>query len=181
MPSNPKRKRRGPSGLIDPFGPSGVGRIEYRDIDGSLIVGTLTWAKLFEKRRIDGSFRVGQDFVDGHEISTVWLGMEHGWRDGKPLIFETMIFKEGSRRDCYCERYATYSEAMDGHVKAVELIKAEATEQNLTRRQALRFLQIDMSTYESLVAQGRIRENATGRVPLAELKRFVQENRRDKN
>jgi hypothetical protein len=58
----------------------------------------MKWAVFFEdaKGRIVGSTRT----LYGERLSTVWLGLEHGYRDGKPLIFETMLFApavEGER------------------------------------------------------------------------------------
>jgi hypothetical protein len=47
------------------------------------------------------------------QVSTVWLGLNHGWGAGPPLIFETMVF--GGPLDEYQERYATEEEASTGH------------------------------------------------------------------
>lgn len=50
-------------------------------------------------------------------ISTIWLGLNHSWDDGPPLIFETMGF---GRRDTFLQRrYATIEEARAGHAEAV--------------------------------------------------------------
>lgn len=46
-------------------------------------------------------------------ISTVWLGIDHSFGFGKPLIFETMIF--GGPADQYQDRYSTLAEAEAGH------------------------------------------------------------------
>ena len=48
------------------------------------------------------------------KVSTVFLGMDHSWGNGPPLIFETMIF--GGKHDMDQERYSTYSEAKRGHL-----------------------------------------------------------------
>lgn len=53
------------------------------------------------------------------EVSTVWLGMDHGF-GCEPLIFETMIF--GGPHDVYQERYATLEEAKAGHKRACKLV-----------------------------------------------------------
>lgn len=51
-------------------------------------------------------------------VSTVWLGVDHGLSDGKPLIFETMILP-----DCvYCEKYTNEDDAIKGHEKAERYI-----------------------------------------------------------
>lgn len=55
-------------------------------------------------------------------ISTVWLGLNHQWGDGPPLIFETMLFRESPSgdnllNDIDCDRYSTEAEAVAGHEK----------------------------------------------------------------
>jgi hypothetical protein len=57
-------------------------------------------------------------------ISTVWLGMNHRYNDGPPLIFETMIFDEKSNSaDIGCQRYSTKVEAIAGHEDAIRWVK----------------------------------------------------------
>lgn len=63
------------------------------------------------------------DNVNGYYISTVDLGIDHSFGIGKPLYYETMIFKEGSWNDLYCKRYSTEKEAIKGHKKAIEYVK----------------------------------------------------------
>lgn len=50
-------------------------------------------------------------------VSTVWLGMDHGFGVGNPLIFETMVF--GGDHDGDCERYTTEATALEGHARIV--------------------------------------------------------------
>jgi len=58
-----------------------------------------------------------------YNVSTVFLGFEHGFSDGKPLVFETMIFSpEDKTLDEYQDRYTTYNDALIGHMKAIDLI-----------------------------------------------------------
>lgn len=47
------------------------------------------------------------------QISTVFLGLAHGERDGKPVLFETMVF--GGDHDGDMDRYCTVDEARKGH------------------------------------------------------------------
>lgn len=51
------------------------------------------------------------------EVSTVFLGLDHNFSGGVPILFETMIF--GGEHDGYQERYATWEEAEAGHKQAV--------------------------------------------------------------
>jgi hypothetical protein len=46
-------------------------------------------------------------------ISTVFLGVDHSWGDGPPLIFETMIF--GGPHNKATGRCSTWAEAMNMH------------------------------------------------------------------
>lgn len=67
---------------------------------------------------------------NGYIVSTVDLGIDHSFGIGKPLYYETMIFKEvdghiaGSTG--YQERYSTEEEARIGHQKAIEYVKSGA-------------------------------------------------------
>jgi len=62
---------------------------------------------------------VDQTEIGEARISTVFLGMDHGF-DGQVLLFETMIF--GGEHDMYCERYKTWDEAVEGHAKACKMV-----------------------------------------------------------
>ena len=58
---------------------------------------------------------------NGKWVSTVWLGIEHGFVEGKPLIFETMVFPKRSDYDGRdMERYCTEQEAIKGHQKMMK-------------------------------------------------------------
>lgn len=73
-----------------------------------------TWSKLFECEKYRS---VGLNEKNGIIVSTVWLGLDHGLFEGKPLIFETMVF---GGPDEVQERYSTMQEAIEGHNKMVE-------------------------------------------------------------
>lgn len=82
------------------------------------------WSKALSHYRHIGLTEVR---VRGHdlEVSTVWLGLDHGWLSDRPLIFETMVF-EWPRRvpfmDLMC-RYSTLAEAQRGHRLMVRGLK----------------------------------------------------------
>ena len=116
--------------LIDPI----VGRPMYFDKAGNPIT-IEQWGELRETDvEPDGSYgprsylRVGEDEVGEARVSTVWLGMDHGFgykpdgRDYRPVIFETMIF--GGKYDDYMMRYCTEAEAIKGHAEAVADLRA---------------------------------------------------------
>jgi hypothetical protein len=74
----------------------------------------LEWAAAFndtDKRR------VARDELDGVSVSTVFLGLDHSFGEGPPLIFETLIF--GGKLDQEMWRYSTWDEAVAGHKHAV--------------------------------------------------------------
>ena len=77
----------------------------------------MTWAKWFER----ADRHVAKEKVGDAEISTVFLGLDHAFGDGPPLLFETMVF--GGTLDQEQNRYSTWSEAEAGHKDMVERVK----------------------------------------------------------
>src|SRR3990167_4608613 len=75
----------------------------------------ITWSKFIEN--ID-NIRIDQDRIGDILISTVFLGLDHNFGEGKPLLFETMIF--GGEKDGEQERWHTWDEAEQGHKKIVK-------------------------------------------------------------
>lgn len=81
-------------------------------------IGLGDWAVLFEDRSYQ--ILVQTWTLSGAWVSTVWLGMDHGFRaidGGPPIIFETMAWSDGN--DMLQDRYATESEAIAGHEATV--------------------------------------------------------------
>lgn len=81
--------------------------------------------------------RVGMDTVDDPGkpgisvmVSTVWLGLDHGWGNYEPIIFETMIF--GGDFDQWQDRYATEAEAIAGHAAALAMVQGALTGEHPT-------------------------------------------------
>ena len=86
-------------------------------------VDLMTWAKWFET----ANRRVGKITYIDYEVSTVFLGLDHNWGEGPPILFETMVFKtlpDSNERgmDCYMARYATWDEAMAGHKRVRQYV-----------------------------------------------------------
>ncbi len=88
-------------------------RPRYYDRAGLPIEDLHEWARKFEDR--DYKRVALTELPDGKEVSTVWLGLDHQWGEGPPLIFETMVFPPGSRIELDAERYSTLEEAQAGH------------------------------------------------------------------
>jgi len=72
---------------------------------------------------------VAKTVVGDREVSTVWLGVDHGFGHAPaPIIFETLVFPE-------CEdmwRYTTEQEARAGHDRVVAGLRGRG-EGNLER------------------------------------------------
>lgn len=85
----------------------------------------LEWAKRFESEP-DAKRMAETTLPDGKWVSTVWLGIDHSFGSGPPLIFETMVFNSDGKKDgrlgseLDCERYSTEAEAIAGHAAMVE-------------------------------------------------------------
>ena len=78
----------------------------------------IAWGRQFEM----ANRQVAKDIVGDVVVSTVFLGLDHSFGEGPPLLFETMIF--GGPFDQEQERYTTWEQAEAGH-KAM-LTKAAA-------------------------------------------------------
>jgi len=75
------------------------------------------WAATMERDRT-----VRRDVVGDVQVSTVFLGIDHNWWEGPPLLFETMVF--GGPLDEETERYSTWDEAEAGHAAMLARVLA---------------------------------------------------------
>jgi hypothetical protein len=89
-----------------------------------IAVDMMTWAKAIEERRKsmrdkqEDPWRVAlTEINDKCYVSTVFIGLDHTWRHGDPLLFETMTF--GGPLDQDQERYSTWEQAERGHAEVV--------------------------------------------------------------
>ena len=87
----------------------------YYKLDGKKVVTTDDSTAAFR-----GDRTVAKETINNVDISTVFLGINHGWGD-KILLFETMIF--GGEFDQETNRYGTWDEAEIGHKAMVEKVK----------------------------------------------------------
>lgn len=83
----------------------------------------MKWARWFES----ADKRVELTKVGELEISTVFLGLDHSWGDGPPVLWETMVFdKERNEKDVdQCSGNREQAEAMHEKMvhRAVEMTK----------------------------------------------------------
>lgn len=56
-------------------------------------------------------------------VSTVFLGLDHSFGDGPPVLWETMVFNGEHDQDQW--RYTSQEEAIAGHSHAVQVAKGE--------------------------------------------------------
>lgn len=102
----------------------GLGKYILNGKEPVLASDTLEWARWFENA---DSRRVASDRVcEEAEVSTVFLGLDHGYGEGAPLLFETLVF--GGALDGEMERYSTWDEAERGHQAMVERVRRELKE-----------------------------------------------------
>jgi len=71
------------------------------------------WARWFEKT----DRRVNYTAVGDASVSTIFLGVDHQFGVGPPILFETMVF--GGPLDGEQNRYPTWEEAERGHFEMV--------------------------------------------------------------
>ena len=75
----------------------------------------LTWGRWFG----DADRQVARKEQDGVVVSTVFLGLDHSYGGGPPLLFETIVFNsDGEDQDC--ERCSTWEEAEAQHAAMCE-------------------------------------------------------------
>jgi hypothetical protein len=79
------------------------------------------WAKWFST----ADRNVAKANVGDAHISTIFLGLNHQWFRGPPLLWETMIFwptRDDLNNECW--RYASRADALVGHDAACALVRA---------------------------------------------------------
>lgn len=69
----------------------------------------------------EGPRHVGDVTKKGVRVSTVFLGLDHNYGLGEPILWETMIFGNNVG-DIMC-RYRTMNQAREGHRQAVKLVR----------------------------------------------------------
>ncbi len=94
---------------------------DYYDRQGNPM-DMMQWARLVGQ---DGYAVVEKTLVRGRwEVSTVWIGLDHSFGHGPPLIFETMVFDQnpGGRDEHDMRRYSTEEQARAGHAEVVWMV-----------------------------------------------------------
>lgn len=79
----------------------------------------LKWAAWYEE--IGTGRQLARDEIGGATVSTVFLGLDHGW-GGIVQLWETMVF--GGALEGEQVRYAARAEALAGHAEMVARVRA---------------------------------------------------------
>lgn len=102
--------------------------IDYYRLDASGVpvlepdVGA--WARWYE--RVDRERQIARtDLAGGGYVSTVFLGIDHGWGEGDPVLWETMVFDTPDGDD-HQERYTSREDALAGHARIVAALGGAA-------------------------------------------------------
>jgi len=85
----------------------------------------MKWAKWFET----ADRHVRNEEIEDVRISTVFLGLNHAWREGPPILWETMVF--GGKLDLEYERCSgsrEQAEAMHFEMRERVQVATEALE-----------------------------------------------------
>ena len=91
----------------------------FYDREG-LPIHLFEWAERVEDKEY---CRVALDDAGpGVLISTVWLGLDHNWSRGEPLIFETAVGTNG--RWEIVNRYPSLEAAREGHAAVLDSVKS---------------------------------------------------------
>jgi hypothetical protein len=82
----------------------------------------IKWANWFEtaRRRVRLTCLTKTD-----HISTVFLSIDHNYGNGPPLLFETMIFRNGDFTGESQTRCSTWRQALKMHWEGVEVLKQQ--------------------------------------------------------
>ena len=107
-------------------------------LDGKVAVpceDLMTWGKWFEnaKRTVaKDEIENPNDLTDKSTmISTIFLGLDHSFGGGEPLLFETMVF--GGVLDGEQERCTTWEQAEQMHADMVKRVKDATPQKNYFR------------------------------------------------
>ncbi len=74
--------------------------------------------------------RVAISRAEEWEISTVFLGVDHNWGPGPPILWETMVFGPEPWTD-WQDRYSSHEEAAAGHARVLAVIIAGGSPDDL--------------------------------------------------
>lgn len=77
----------------------------------------IKWGRWYET----AGRHVAKDKIGDVMVSTVFLGIDHSYNGGTPVLYETMIF--GGKHDQFQDRYTNQIAALAGHDQAVAKVR----------------------------------------------------------
>lgn len=99
-----------------------TGMYILNDAGEPVAVSPAEWSLWFDDAK---NRQLARDDFGEISVSTVFLGIDHGWGRGeKPILWETMVF--GGPLDHERERYTSRDDALAGHAVITALVKALA-------------------------------------------------------
>lgn len=102
-------------------------RHPYYKLIGRKVVPVMSAAEAFNCNR-----RIALTEIESVQISTVFLGLNHAWDDGPPMLFETMVF--GGPLSEEQDRCSTYDEAEAMHERMCERVRRAIAEDDAEAR-----------------------------------------------
>lgn len=99
--------------------------MDYFDRDGKPMPDDWHDTKVHGRKYSDSYHtgkRVARTVVGEITVSTVWLGLDHDFNTGVPIIFETMTFGDPWNNEM--ERYSTEEDAIRGHLRVLDRLRA---------------------------------------------------------
>ena len=92
----------------------------YDDAGNPIATDHISMARwLTNKRR-----RVARDQIGTLTVSTVFLGLNHKWEAGPPILWETMVFGLPDDTDEIQLRYSSRADAIAGHMRTCAEMRA---------------------------------------------------------
>lgn len=81
------------------------------------------WERYMQFRQAgDKVLRVAATTIGSGWVSTVFLGIDHSFTGGPPVLWETMVFNiPGFENECV--RYTSHADAVEGHAAMVDRIR----------------------------------------------------------
>lgn len=92
------------------------------DVDNQAVRVTVeVWAAWFE--HVENRIVAKTEALPGVVVSTVFLGLDHAFNGGPPVLWETLVFDDYEEGNMMW-RYTSHAAAMQGHDDACELVRA---------------------------------------------------------
>ena len=105
---------------------------EHNPIKVNNLLGLINWFWIAAKNDSEGkgkkpTLRVAlTELRDGRRVSTIFSALDYNCGSGKPLLFETKVYKKDSDpKRQLIERYSTWDEAKKGHKRIVKKLRDE--------------------------------------------------------